>query len=69
MVSVYDDEQGYDDYAAPSRESEPSGAEVAKNLLSSLGQGARKGLSAGLKGLRGASKKIGDEVRHRTGGE
>ena len=69
MVSVYDDEQGYDDYAAPSRESEPSGAEVAKNLLSSLGQGARKGLSAGLKGLRGASKKIGDEVRRRTGGE
>lgn len=68
-VSVYADEQGYDDYAAPSGDSEPSGAEVAKNVLNSLGHGARKGFSAGLKGLRGASKKIGEEVRRRSRGE
>lgn len=67
-VSVYDEEQGYDDYAAPSGASEPSSAEVAKNVLNSLSSGARKGFSATIKGLRGASKKIGDEVRRRSRG-
>lgn len=67
-VSVYDDEQGYDDYAAPSHESEPSSAEVAKNVLNSLSRGARKGISAGVQGLRGMSKKLGEEVRRRSRG-
>ena len=67
-VSVYDDEQGYDDYAAPSHESEPSSAEVAKNVLNSLSRGARKCISAGVQGLRGMSKKLGEEVRRRSRG-
>lgn len=67
-VSLYSDEQGYDDYAARGPGEEPSGKDVAKNVVSSVVRATGSGVRKGLRGLQGISHKIGDEVRRRARG-
>lgn len=66
-VSLFEDEQGYDDYSSevsPSRQSgkELSNRELAKDVAGIIGGG----VITGFKKLGGVAGKIGDEVRRRA---
>ena len=65
-VSLFSDEQGYDDYSdaapRPKDSTEPSNKQLAKDVAGAVGHG----VASGFKKLGGLANKIGDEVRRRA---
>lgn len=65
-VSLFSDEQGYDDYSAavpkPKSGDEPSNKQLAKDVADAVGRGVVRGV----KKLGGLAHVIGDEVRRRA---
>lgn len=65
-AALFDEEQGYDDYAGPASEKEPSSSEVARTVLSAVVRGTGAGVKRAWHGVRTLSTKIGDEARRRA---